>query len=195
MKTFNGLGGMFASIELQLRENDVKTKLLLVMAGLAFVECALASTTIKGASGTVLIAAPTAINGPTNQGVWFINPASSAFSLILPELASDQVFEGWIVDNCTGIKTSTGLFRASGGIDSNAAGIHSGPLSLNFPPVPGSDFITLGSDLADGSHLLVVTIEPYPDSDPNPSAEAVLRTMIPSGATVGTELTLQNVAK
>lgn len=149
----------------------------------------------KTAAGTVLIAAPTALNGPTPQGVWFVNGSTKAFSLTLPQLPTNQVYEGWIVDDCTGKKTSTGLFRASGGIDSDSAGNYAGPLALNFPPVPGSDFVTLGSDLTDGGHNIVITVEPYPDSNPNPSGFVVLRVNIPAGTTVGTELTLENTAQ
>lgn len=150
---------------------------------------------LKSARGTVLIAAPTALNGPTNQGVWFVNPQTKAFSLELPDLGANQVYEGWVVDECTGKKVSTGLFRASGGIDSDSAGRYAGPLSLNFPPVPGSDFVTLGHDLADGGHNIVITVEPYPDSDPNPSGVGVLRVNIPAGTTVGTELNLENISQ
>lgn len=150
---------------------------------------------LKVAKGTVLIAAPTAVNGPTNQGIWFVNPSTKAFSLELPMLSTDQVYEGWIVDDCTGKKISTGLFRASGAIDSDSAGRYAGPLALNFPPVPGSDFVTLGQDLTDGGHNIVITVEPYPDSDPNPSDVAILRVNIPVGTTVGTELNLENIAQ
>ncbi len=153
------------------------------------------SPDLKTAKGTVLIAAPTAVNGPTSQGIWFINPATKALSLDLPMLDADQVYEGWIVDGCTGKKTSSGIFRAVGGIDSDAAGRFAGPLALNFPAVPGSDFVTLGSDLSDGGHTVVITVEPYPDSDPNPSGVAVLRADIPAGTQPGTELNLQNVAQ
>ncbi len=150
---------------------------------------------LKTARGSVLVAAPTAAGGPTNQGVWFINPANKAFSLDLPDLGPNEVYEGWIVDDCTGKKVSTGIFRAAGGIDSDAAGKYAGPLSLNFPPVPGSDFVTLGQDLADGGHNIVITVEPYPDSDPNPSGVAVLRAKIPASTTVGTEIVLENIAQ
>lgn len=150
---------------------------------------------LKSARGTVLIAAPTAVNGPTNQGIWFVNPSTKVFSLELPDLGANQVYEGWIVDDCTGKKVSTGLFRANGSIDSDSAGRYAGPLALNFPPVPGSDFVTLGQDLADGGHNVVITVEPYPDSDPNPSSAAVLRANIPAGTSVGTELTLENIAQ
>lgn len=149
----------------------------------------------KSASGTVLIAAPTALNGPTNQGIWFINKTTKAFSLNLPELAKNHVYEGWIVDDCTGEKVSTGLFRANGAIDSDSAGRYAGPFALDFPPVPGSDFITLGQNLVDGGHHIVITVEPYPDSDPNPSGIAVLRVTIPAETSVGTELTLENISE
>lgn len=150
---------------------------------------------LKSAKGTVLIAAPTALNGPTNQGVWFMNTATKTFSLELPDLGANQVYEGWIVDDCTGKKVSTGLFRSNGSIDSDSAGRYAGPLALNFPAVPGSDFVTLGHDLADGGHHVVITVEPYPDTDSNPSGVAVLRTTIPAGSAVGTELTFENIAQ
>lgn len=175
----------------------MKTKLAAaVLAATVFLAIQTASASdLKDARGTVLIAAPTSLNGPTNQGIWFVNPQTKAFSLELPDLGANQVYEGWIVDACTGMKISTGLFRATGGIDSDSAGRYAGPLSLNFPPVPGSDFVTLGHDLADGGHNIVITVEPYPDSDPNPSGVAVLRANIPTGTGVGTELSLENIAQ
>ena len=149
---------------------------------------------LKSATGSVLIAAPTALNGPSNQGIWFVNPSTKAFSLNLPELPANMVYEGWIVDDCTGQKISTGLFKSTGSIDSDAAGKYAGPLALNFPPRPGSDFVTLGQDLTDGGHNVVITVEPYPDADPNPSGKAILRVNIPAETTVGTELIFQNIA-
>jgi hypothetical protein len=149
----------------------------------------------KKAQGTVVIIAPTALNGPTNQGVWFVNPMTKKFSLQLPALPMNQVYEGWVVDDCTGKKTSTGIFRAQGSVDSDAAGKYAGPLSLNFPAVPGSDFITLGSDITDGSHNVVVTVEPYPDMDENPSGVVVLKANIPAQTKMGTQITLENVQK
>jgi hypothetical protein len=113
----------------------------------------------------------------------------------LPELSANQVYEGWIVDDCTGKKISTGLFRAQGAIDSDSAGRYAGPLALNFPAVPGSDFVTLGQDLVDGGHNIVITIEPYPDTDPNPSGQAALKVNIPADTEVGTQLTLENIAQ
>lgn len=170
--------------------------LSLLFLGFTNIQAAHASAAdLKEAKGFVLIAAPTALNGPTNQGIWFINPSNKSFSLDLPVLPANQVYEGWIVDDCTGKKVSSGIFRAEGNIDSDAAGKYAGPLSLNFPPVPGSDFVTLGHDLADGGHNIVITVEPYPDSDPNPSGVAVLKGHIPSGTSVGSEIQLENIAQ
>jgi hypothetical protein len=170
--------------------------LLTLAAGILASQVAAASNVdLRSARGTVLIAAPTAVNGPTNQGIWFVNPSTKLFSLDLPDLESNQVYEAWIVDDCTGKKISTGLFRATGSIDSDSAGRYAGPLALSFPPVPGSDIVTLGQDLADGGHNIVITVEPYPDSDPNPSGIAVLRANIPAGITVGTEINLENIAQ
>lgn len=178
-----------------MKIEQAKWVLALVVGSLATQLAAASNSDLKSANGTVLIAAPTAVNGPTNQGVWFINTSTKKFSLELPDLESNQVYEGWIVDDCTGKKTSTGLFRANGSIDSDSAGRYAGPLALNFPPVPGSDFVTLGQDLVDGGHNVVITVEPYPDSDPNPSGTAVLRLNIPADTVVGTELTFENIAK
>lgn len=149
---------------------------------------------LKYAQGTVLIAAPSAVKGPTNQGVWFVNPQTKMFSLHLPSLPNNQVYEGWIVDGSTGRKVSTGIFRAMGGVDSDSAGPYAGPLSLNVPSLPGSDFVKLGHDIADGGHKIVITVEPYPDFDLNPSGVGVLRADIPAGAMVGTVLMLENIA-
>lgn len=149
------------------------------------------SQAFANAAGSFIVAAPTALNGPTNQGIWFVK--NGGFSLNLPDLPSDQVYEGWLVDNCTGKKISIGLFRADGKIDSDSAGPFAGPLALNFPPVPGSDFVKVGSNLVDGSHTVVITIEPYPDMDANPSGHAVLRGNIPANASVGTEIVLESV--
>lgn len=170
---------------------------LMVFLGLSLIaNSALASPMdLKTAMGSVVIVAPTALNGPTNQGIWFVNPQSKEFSLTLPALDATQVYASWIFDNCTGKAVSAGAFRAVGGIDSDSAGAFAGPKILDFPPVPGSDFVTLGSDLADGAHDVLVTIESYPMNVVSPSHEVVLRVSIPKGTAVGTALTLQNVAK
>lgn len=174
----------------------MKLSILATLTGLIAAGAAHATVSdLKSAKGSVLIAAPTALNGPTNQGIWFINPQTKALSVDLPELPSNQVYEGWIIDGCTGTKTSTGIFRAQGGIDSDAAGKYAGPLALNFPPVPGSDFVSLGQDLADGGHSIVITVEPYPDSDASPSGVGVLKVNIPANVSVGTELVLENIAQ
>lgn len=178
-----------------MKNTMVKSILSLATAVLATHGSAGSYPDLTTAMGTVLIAAPTAINGPTNQGIWYINPATKRFSLELPDLGANRVYEGWIVDDISGQKISTGLFRPNGSLDSDAAGRYAGPLALNFPPVPGSDFVTLGMNIADGEHRVVITVEPYPDFDPNPSGVAVLAARIPAGTMVGTELTLENVAQ
>lgn len=81
--------------------NYQKTSWLLAGVASALVsQMAVASSAdFTSARGSVLIAAPTAVNGPTNQGVWFVNTSTKKFSLELPELESNQVYEGWIVDD------------------------------------------------------------------------------------------------
>ena len=179
-----------------MKANSIKwTIAVLVFAGSSTALATADHTDFKTAGGSVLIAAPTANNGSNEQGVWFLKSATKMFSLTVPKLASNQVYEGWIVDDCTGKKASTGLFRAEGGIDSDAAGRYAGPLVLNFPAAPGSDFVTLGEDITDGSHTIVITIEPYPKTGPNPSGVVVLKVVIPAGTKAGTELQLENVAQ
>lgn len=178
-----------------MKRNTFVQRLVVVVGLVATSAAFAASADLKSAQGTVLIAAPTALNGPTHQGIWFVSAATKSLSLELPELANNEVYEGWIVDDSTGKKISTGIFRANGLIDSDSAGRYAGPLALNFPPVPGSDFVTLGHDLADGGHRIVITVEPYPDSNPSASGVGVLAVTIPSGTSVGTELTLENIAQ
>lgn len=178
-----------------LMNSQILKSSIFVSALLAANSTLAADVDFKSATGTFLVAAPTAVNGPTEQGVWFIDSSTKSFSLNLPTLPSNQVYEGWIVDDCTGKKFSTGIFRANGGIDADAAGKYAGALALNFPPVPGSDFVISGHDIADGGHNVVITVEPYPDSDINPSGVAILKANIPADASVGTEIKLENIAQ
>lgn len=146
------------------------------------------------AMGSVFIAAPTALMGPTNQGIWFLKPSDKSFSLELPMLPKDQVYEGWLVNAITGEKISTGSFRHLGGIDSDAAGPFAGPMNLDFPPQPGSDFVTLGDDIAAGKYAVVVTVEPYPNTTGmHPAGFPILKADIPVGTMLGAELQLVNL--
>ena len=175
----------------------MKSKWTLTLVGAVILSSAAqaAMSDFSSARGTVLIAAPTAINGPTNQGVWFLNPSDKSFSLTLPALSSNEIYEGWIVDTCTGSKTSTGAFKPIGGVDSDAAGPYAGPLNVNFPPQPGSDFVTLGHNLTSGDYAVVVTVEPYPNtSGIHPAGRPILKATIPSGSTLGTQIILENVS-
>ena len=151
------------------------------------------SINLKSARGTVLIAAPTAAGEGKNQGIWFENPKLNAFSLNLPSLPKNKAFEGWLVDEMTGKKISTGLFRTEGEIDSDAAGIYAGPAALDFPPVPGSDFVTLGQDIADGHHAVVITVENYPKPDRAVVGMPILKVTIPEGTMAGVMLLLENI--
>lgn len=148
---------------------------------------------LKSARGSVLIAAPTAMGEGENQGIWFENPKLNEFSLKLPMLPKNKAFEGWLVDEMTGKKISTGLFRSQGTIDSDAAGIYAGPAVLDFPPVPGSDFVTLGEDITDGHHAVVITLENYPKPDPKAVGMPILKISIPAGTMAGTQLVLENI--
>lgn len=61
----------------------MKLKMLTAgVLGFSLSSPAFASTPdLQSASGKVLIVAPTALNGPTNQGVWFVNPGQGTYNL------------------------------------------------------------------------------------------------------------------
>ncbi len=46
------------------------------------------------------------------------------------------------------IPLAIGAWADAGVTDSEATGRYAGPLGLNFPAPPGSDFVTFGQDLA-----------------------------------------------
>ncbi len=122
------------------------------------------------ASGSFILATPTsAATTDETSGVWFLDPAAGPGpSLDVPTLPDGWVFEGWGVTQ--GTPLSTGRFSSASGADDSA--IFSGPLA--GPPFPGEDFltnlppgVTAPVDLADGSTMIVLTVEPDLDgSDP-----------------------------
>jgi hypothetical protein len=116
------------------------------------------------ASGSFILATPTsAATSDETSGVWFLDPAEGPGpSLDVPSLPEGWVFEGWGVTQSTPL--STGRFSSPSGPDDSA--MFSG--SLAGPPFPGEDFlanlpagVTSPVDLADGSSMIVLTVEPH----------------------------------
>ncbi len=119
-------------------------------------------TNLSAIAGGYILATPTD-DEPTNDlsGVWFLDPAGPAAALTLPALADGWVYEGWGVTQ--GTPLSTGRFSEATGPD--LAAPFSGPDA--GPPFPGEDFvanlpasITPPVNLADGSALVVLSVEP-----------------------------------
>lgn len=114
-------------------------------------------------AGSFILATPTDAD-MTNEtaGIWFLDPAAGPGpSLVLPALPDGWVWEGWGVTQ--GMPLSTGRFTGATGADESSA--FSGPMA--GPPFPGEDFlmnlpagVATPVDLADGSSLVVLTVEP-----------------------------------
>jgi hypothetical protein len=125
---------------------------------------------LSSAAGSFILATPTDDDsGNETAGVWFLDPdPAPAPSLQLPELPDGWVWEGWGVTQ--GDPLSSGRFTSVAGPDESSQ--FSGPLP--GPPFPGEDFVAnlpggVASpvDLADGTSMIVLTIEPDMDgADP-----------------------------
>jgi hypothetical protein len=118
---------------------------------------------LSSVSGSFILATPTdQSTSDETSGLWFLDPTTGPGpSLSLPTLPSGWVWEGWGVTQ--GVPLSSGRFTQASGADLSAQ--FSGPLP--GPPFPGEDFlnnlpagVASPVNLADGSSLAVVTIEP-----------------------------------
>jgi len=140
-------------------------------------------------SGKYILATPT--NGDETietSGIWFLQlPPPPSAGLVLPELPSGWIYEGWAVNQETPL--TSGKFASPDGID-NFDG-YSG--SEPGPPFPGEDYlvnapegVTFPLDLADGNSLAVISVEPDLDGvDPTGDAPFSIKPLvveIPAGA-------------
>jgi hypothetical protein len=144
----------------------------------------------SNAQGVFAMKTPTSSStNDENQGVWFIqpdtgSPPSAGFS-DLPDLTDKGwKYEGWVVDRSNANQPNpytTGKFGTDGGSptweqqDQDGAGQFAGSMSDNFPPRPGSDFVTAGDnnegfDLKTGEWFVVLSVEPQPDNGAEPFA-------------------------
>ena len=116
----------------------------------------------SSATGTFILAAPSA-GGPHTNGIWWLMPPMPfSPSLSLPALPDGWMYEGWVVVD--GMPTTTGRFTQVMGADSDGAGPYAGPMGT--PPFPGQDFAMPPMSLIGGA--AVISVEPEPDDSPGP---------------------------
>jgi len=119
-----------------------------------------------------------------NEGIWFLStPGPMPGFTNLPDIGPNWTYEGWVV-NVSGaapVPYSTGTFAMAEGTDSDAAGCMGGG-----PPFPGQDFVEFQCgpilDLTTGDFAAVVSIEPVPDTGPEPFQLKPLAGAIPTDA-------------
>jgi hypothetical protein len=121
-------------------------------------------------SGSFVTATPTdntggVDNGNNDRGVWFIQNATTAGLINLPQLAAGWKYEGWAVFNNGMSPATTGQFTVAAGVDSSS------PYSGNEPAplFPGEDFLfnlPTGVDGIVTGLPIVISIEPDLVGDP-----------------------------
>ncbi|MDC8006375.1 anti-sigma factor [Aureisphaera galaxeae] len=125
-------------------------------------------------------------NGNDQYGVWFGQPGMPpAATLVLPELPTGWIYEGWVIGESGPL--STGTFASIDEMDDNAGLATSfGGTENAGPPLPGEDFFnnapsgeTFPLDIR--GRTVVITVEPVPDNSPAPF------TLKPLAAQAGTE--------
>jgi len=121
-------------------------------------------TDFSMAAGSYILAAPSGGgSAPYANGIWWLDPnAGPAATLVLPDLPTGWVYEGWVVGSDGPI--STGRFTSASGEDSDGTGPDGGPEP--GPPFPGQDFVDPAIDLT--GYVAVVSVEPEPDNSMGP---------------------------
>jgi anti-sigma-K factor RskA len=131
-------------------------------------------------SGSFLLATPTDDDDSNETaGIWFLTTAMQA-SLRLPPAPAGWAWEGWGVTQETPL--TTGRFAKAAGADRSAP--FSGPKP--GPPFPGEDFlrrlpngVSAPVDLADGSSMVVLTLEPdLAGKDPTGAAPFSIKPLV-----------------
>ena len=147
-------------------------------------------------TGEYILATPTdGANTNETSGIWWLNPTSGSpvAGLNLPALPAGWKYEGWTV--ISGTPVTTGTFVSASGVDEFDGFSSTNP----GPPFPGEDFLTAAPsplsfpvDLSGGT--AVISIEPFPDSDPAPFTLKPLVGAIPASAASGTVYAMGNNA-
>lgn len=153
----------------------------------------------RDVAGTCVLRSPTndapGVVPDDQRGAWFISHDDPRDpSLTLPPLPSGWVYEGWVVETGTGERWSTGRFQKADAPDLDANTWPGRGGARPGPSAPGQDFVTgnpgvavPAMDLTGGLQVLV-TLEPSPDTSPDPFWIGVLQGTTPAGA--GTPFTL-----
>jgi Anti-sigma-K factor rskA len=143
---------------------------------------------LRRISGSYLLATPTDDDDSNETaGIWFLTSTMKA-SLQVPAAPAGWAWEGWGATQSTPI--STGRFSKAVGADASAR--YSGP--KRGPAFPGEDFlrrlprrVSARVDLADGSSMAVLTLEPnLAGKDPTGAGPFSIKPLVgkvPSGAT------------
>ena len=141
-------------------------------------------TNFSTAAGNYILATPTnGMNTNENSGVWWLDNSTAIkeAGLTLPSLPEGWEYEGWAVID--GTPVSTGKFTSVSGADSTMA--FSGP--MGGPPFPGEDFLinapeglTFPLDLS--GQVVVISVEPTPDTSPKPYSIKPLAGLVPLDA-------------
>jgi len=152
-------------------------------------------TNFSTAAGNYILATPTDGNSSNNEtsGVWWLDNSSGTeeVGLTLPELPEGWEYEGWAVID--GTPVSTGKFTSVSGADSTKdfSGTTSGP------QFPGEDFLmnapeglTFPLDLS--GKTVVISVEPNPDTSPDPSPIKPLIGVVPLNASGHVLYTMDN---
>ncbi len=133
---------------------------------------------------------PTGDKGSSfENGIWFVVsfPLPVIAGLNLPTLPTGWVYEGWVVDDTSGVPISTGIFSDENGPDSDGAGPAAG---LGSPFLfPGQDFINPARNLS-MNHTAVISVEPVPDNSPDPFTLKPL--LLPIADNFGVQLMINN---
>jgi hypothetical protein len=144
-------------------------------------------TSFGSVTGKCTIVCPTS-PADSNNGIWFVEggPPLTAGLHNLPSLPGEWRYEGWVVSGSQ--YYSTGRFARADSADYDGAGPQRGSgVPYNFP---GQDFVqgaTRPVLIATGFKFMV-TIEPEPDTSPEP-----FFLMLLSGQSGSRVVTLQNV--
>ncbi|PWJ36171.1 anti-sigma factor [Sediminitomix flava] len=150
------------------------------------------------AVGEYILATPTD-DDDTNEtsGIWCLNPngGDPIAGLTLPTLPAGWTYEGWAVID--GNPITTGTFTNPDSADSG------NPFSGTVNPAPnypGEDFlqnapdgVTFPADLL--GRTVVISVEPVPDNSPAPFLLKPLAHEVPSDATSGSVLNMDNNAE
>lgn len=149
----------------------------------------------------------TATGADFYNGIWYYKHTDFTPSLTVPTLPSGWRYEGWVGDACSSdpIPYSTGEYSSATGADMDGCGGGAGPDAC--PDFPGEDFVFqdpdnptvpygAGIQMNDGCWQIVHSIEPVPNTGPNPfhSLEPLQLSHIPAGTQQFQKVDLLNLA-